>query len=417
MISRDDNNQLLRLSRVPADQIPEKTVIRMAAALSKEQKEFMSDTDAVDQMLMMAVNRFNRGSSEYRVELEIVAGATELGTMLASGDIPDLIDWNNYGQYIDDPISMEALAKRGYLVDLEPLIDADSELSTEDFLPGLISAMRERTGGLHTVPTYIYSLYLSARTEYVSGYVGKDGGWTFSDLLAAARTMPEDMTLFDYMTQQDALAYFLSPCLSEFVDVSKGTCDFENQEFYDLLTMCRDYCPAETGEDFVPADSLLHGDGVMGRLGNFASDTLRTDGQNGWTIMPFPNTDGSPMAYVIYDELSICTYGAHQEGAWQLRTLLGYDYQYHSSAMMPTRIDAMNDREDWYLEVNGSCTEEESQTARQMLLDSTALRSRNMTVINMIQEEAAACFAGDKSPEETAKIIQSRVEIYLGEMS
>ena len=124
------------------------------------------------------------------------------------------------------------------------------------------------------------------------------------------------------------------------------------------------------------------------------------------------------MAYVIYDELSIYTYGAHQEGAWQfLKTLLGYDYQYHSSAMMPTRIDAMNDREDWYLEVNGSCTEEESQTARQMLLDSTALRSRNMTVINMIQEEAAACFAGDKSPEETARILQNRMSIYLGELS
>ena len=79
-------------------------------------------------------------------------------------------------------------------------------------------------------------------------------------------------------------------------------------------------------------------------------------------------------------------------------------------------FDATNDREDWYLEVNGSCTEEESQAARQLLLDSTALRSRNMTVINLVGEEAAACFAGDKSSQEAAQILQSRVMIYLGEL-
>ena len=36
---------------------------------------------------------------------------------------------------------------------------------------------------------------------------------------------------------------------------------------------------------------------------------------------------------------------------------------------------------------------------------------------DIIQEEAAAFFNGDKTAEETARIIQNRVEIYLGEQS
>ena len=34
---------------------------------------------------------------------------------------------------------------------------------------------------------------------------------------------------------------------------------------------------------------------------------------------------------------------------------------------------------------------------------------------NIVQEEADVCFAGDRGPEETARIIQSRVQMYLNE--
>ena len=35
--------------------------------------------------------------------------------------------------------------------------------------------------------------------------------------------------------------------------------------------------------------------------------------------------------------------------------------------------------------------------------------------ISIVKEEAAAFFAGDKSAEEVAKIVQNRVSIYLAE--
>ena len=34
---------------------------------------------------------------------------------------------------------------------------------------------------------------------------------------------------------------------------------------------------------------------------------------------------------------------------------------------------------------------------------------------SMISEEAEGCFAGQKSPQDVAKIIQSRVELYVKE--
>ena len=52
-----------------------------------------------------------------------------------------------------------------------------------------------------------------------------------------------------------------------------------------------------------------------------------------------------------------------------------------------------------------------------LMLSADSLRYSTIPGIEIIQEEAAACLAGDKSPEETAAIIQSRVSIMLGEQS
>ena len=60
---------------------------------------------------------------------------------------------------------------------------------------------------------------------------------------------------------------------------------------------------------------------------------------------------------------------------------------------------------------------EESRTARELIYQATQLRLTEYPCADIIQEEAAAFFAGDKTAEETADIIQSRVEIYLAEQS
>ena len=412
-----DGDQIVTLSRVPADQIPEKDVVRLAVGINEWRASIgMTWTDALDQMVTEAMNQFNRASADYRVEVETYSSAEELNLMILSGDAPDIIDWSSTG-WLESPASMAIYAKRGYLRDLTPLLAEDPDYSESDFIPNILVLSKERTGGFYTLPLSFYFHTFSMSREYV----GDNDSWNFSDLLAAAQRAPEGMTLLEYGTQQDMLDMLLSGGMNRFVDLLDGTCDFRNQEFYDLLTVCRDYCPAETGENYTPPaeGTLLTGEGSLGRLGQFASDVMRPLEEQGRVLIGYPNAGGSGVSIIFNEDMAICALGQQQEGAWEfLRTLLDYDFQYkYSSITCSVRQDAFHDKEDAYLKYNGSCTPEESQAARELVYEAANCRTNDSPIVPIVLEEAAAFFNGDKTAEAVADIIQNRVEIYLGEQS
>jgi ABC-type glycerol-3-phosphate transport system substrate-binding protein len=190
-----------------------------------------------------------------------------------------------------------------------------------------------------------------------------------------------------------------------------GTCDFENQDFYDLLTLCRDYFPAEIGENYDPEEALIQGYGTAGSLSEFMSEAMSDPD---WVHLGYPGTGGS-VTVIFYEEMSICALGSQQEGAWQfLRSVLGYDFQSSKFGFQPVRQDAFQDLLDWYVSC-ADLTQDQAQTIRDLVYSATNLRHYDSVAIPIVLEEAAAFFSGDKSAQETAKIIQNRMEIYLGE--
>jgi ABC-type glycerol-3-phosphate transport system substrate-binding protein len=410
-----NNSQTLSLTRVPADQIPEKTVVRLAVGLSEATASFGGTwVDSVDSMVADAISQFNMASDTYRVEVETFSSNTELSRMLLTGDAPDLIYWS-YVAWLDDPATPSMYAKRGYLTDLDTLLDADADLSQEDFIPSILALAREQTGGLYAIPLSYYFTTLTAQSDYLGGRTS----WTISDMLEIAKTLPEDMDFWSYNSQNGILETLMEACLGDFVDELQGTCDFETQEFYDLLTLCRDYFPPETGEDYVPADqSLVQGGSSAGGLAFYVQEVLETAEASGQTIIGYPDAGDNGASIVFYDQMSVCALGQQQEGAWLfLRTLLGYDFQYNVRVLQSIRQDALQDRMDWHLTYNDSVTPEELQTAADMIYNATHLRDLNSSVLPIVEEEAAAFFNGDKTAQDVAKILNSRVSIYLGEQS
>lgn len=417
LLNMDSGSQLLSLTRVPANEIPEKTVVRLAVGLDAEAASWgQTWTDALDQKVAEAINQFNRASSAYRVEVETYSSGEELSLKLVSGDAPDIIDWNTTA-WLEDTPSLALYAKRGYLLDLEPLFATDEELSTDDFIPNILELVKGRTNGLYSMPLNFYFVTMTAP----KAYVGDQMGWTVSDLLEVAKTLPEDMGLWEYTTQSNMLDTLLRTNINSFVNLTDGTCDFENQDFYDILTLCRDYFPAEAGETYIPpaGGSLLTGQVSMGRLGQFASDVMWPLEEQGQTMIGYPGAAGNGLSIIFNDEMAICALGQQQAGAWEfLRTLFTYDFQYSGSSIMcAVRQDTFDAKEDWYLKVNSSCTEAESMAARELVYGAKNVRVNDSPTVGIVLEEAEAFFAGDKTAEETARLIQSRVEIYLGEQS
>ena len=61
-------------------------------------------------------------------------------------------------------------------------------------------------------------------------------------------------------------------------------------------------------------------------------------------------------------------------------------------------------------------TQEDVDQVKDLVENTTAVYgAASEEVTNIINEEAAAYFSGQKSAEEVAKIIQSRMQVYLSE--
>ena len=60
-------------------------------------------------------------------------------------------------------------------------------------------------------------------------------------------------------------------------------------------------------------------------------------------------------------------------------------------------------------------TEEQAQTIRDIVYGATTEASYDSQLLNIITEEAAYYFGGEKSSSEVAGIIQSRAQLYIDE--
>ena len=72
--------------------------------------------------------------------------------------------------------------------------------------------------------------------------------------------------------------------------------------------------------------------------------------------------------------------------------------------------------DDWECEVYAA-TPEQVQAVRELIDSSVAATNNDETILNIIQEEAQGYFEGQKSAQDVANVIQSRVQTYVSENS
>lgn len=399
----------LYLRRVPASEVPKKKTIYLAYPLAEvEDVPDRSWTEMADYTLIEPINRFNRSSGEYRIEVVTFSSATDLQLLMQSDTPPDLICWD--GDWVESPPSARLYAAKGYLADLEPLLEQDEEFSMDDLIPRCVELLRETYGGMYVLPYAFYARTIMAPREYV----GDDMGWTLEEFCNMANSLPDDVTLWS-SGGDTLLSMILGTNGSRFVDYEAGTCDFENQTFIDLLNVCRDRCTE--GDD--TEDDMLQVIPIMGQFAQFTYNNLLPAKAAGKTMIGYPGAEGNGMCLTFQQCMSITASAKHPDAAWQfLRMFLSDDVQKETRIFTPIREDVYQELENDMVKNNpDEATQEEYAEAIAMPYDAGCVMVYDDPAMEIALEEAAAFFAGDKTAEDTASVIQSRVSIYLGEQS
>ena len=442
--------ELVMLSKVPYESVPHKESIRLAVFNMGYQVRRM-------------VIDFNRNSDKYHIDVtdyseystgdDYEAGLTKLTTEIMAGNVPDIMAMNS--------LPYAQLASKGFLEELYPYIDADPAFDRSDFFENVFAAL-EVDGGLYQIcPAFTIMTAVGARSV-----VGDTPGWTFEEFEAALASMPEGCDPFDYYTtKEDILRVCLYMDIDSFVDWGAGKCSFDSENFINLLKFANRFLDDFDWEnyDYNYEDSntenrIAQGRQMLMQASIYSlNDVIYNDfyfGGDGTsatsTYIGYPTSSGIGSALSLQQGFAMSSKCQNKDGAWEfLRTLLTEEYQeklwyipsnrnvFEAQLKKITEPQYRTDEngefildEDgekipqsiasWWFEDGRNVdiyemTDEQADMLRELIESTDKIYETNSGVFDIVLAEAKAYFLGQKPVEEVARLIQSKVNIYVNE--
>ncbi len=374
-------------------------------------------------------------------------GVDLLMTEITAGRGPDIIELGTSGE--TSQLSYRRLAEQGYLEDLWPYIEEDPGLGRGE--NGLLKGVLEAPLQAAKINGGLYAIFEKVQLHTLVGaksVVGDHPGWTPEELLNIFAAMPDgSVILEDYHNWKDpsvkqrfftSLLYGFSDL---FIDWEEGKCFFDGDRFRSLLelTSC---LPDQHDLERVCANQLEAQSEHFNRLrdgvvmledagfGHWGEWRTRYDwffGESSY--VGYPVDDGSSGSYFepVGIKLAMSSTCRNKEAAWlymrQMYYSLGKYGQGIDVGKMLYRRElraAMTDL--CYTRIGTEIVQFPPLTRKehariQELCDSTARSSLlvDQELVDLVMEAAGPYFAGDKTLDETVRLIQSRAELYVNE--
>ncbi len=355
-----------------------------------------------------AVNRFNgQHEGKYKVVMRQIENTKEtkdfsqaLNMEIAAGNSPDVICAFDYSLFHN-------LSNKGAFADMYPLIDSEnSPLAREDFFSNLLTA-NEIDGKLIAMPSCFGISTAVAKKKNVPGV---NENWTPDEMVEALENMPED-TLLSAGASDSVVNLFnlVSRSTSKYIDYTTGECTFDGEEFTRLIELSKELTTRgdSTYEHelnaFATDKALVYFGAVMSeeifesmKKDTFADDELIFAGN--------PTYNGNGGGFVYGDIFGITETSECKEASWLfIEEILG-DKHYEDIAVQGfSPLEKNLNIEDEYLD--------------SYMRSITAADFYDYDVMNIIQEEAAYFYSGERTAQECTEIINNRISIKIAEQT
>lgn len=428
--------ELVYLTKKKGSEVPEKKILVLG-------------TMSVDYNVRKQVIEFNKTNPEYRIEIKdylndistdgYEAAMEQMNTDIVSGSCPDLIDLSgaNMQQYI----------AKGILADLYPLIDADEEIHREDFLDNIMHAY-ETDGKLYALPPrFCINTVIGKRV-----YFGDRKSITLGELMDITRDMPEDMELYEYATKDSIIMWNTMMNMGQYVNWSTGECKFNSDDFVKVLEFANSFEREYNFEgEQISTPTKIREDKVLMINSSISSmqeyQMFRDMFSEAMTFVGYPTTkDNGSFISNGGTLLALSAKSPYQEGAWQFlrknytkeeqeKTEGGMSYGFPIMKSALEQKFAKDMEDEYYEDAEGNkhkrpkttwgyddfsveiyaATEQDVAMVRDLIDTLDTVYQYDEKINQIIMEESAPYFEGQKSAKEVADIIQSRVQIYVNE--
>ncbi len=256
--------------------------------------------------------------------------------------------------------------------------------------------------------------------------------------------------MFSQSTRSEVLNNFMQLSGGEFLDWNTQSCKFDTDSFKEFLAFLNTL-PESINYDDISEQDWNELDAayrnnkaalLMTYVNNFTDQKYMSQGQFGEpiTFIGFPEESGNGSAISPSLSLAISSKSANQDASWNfIKRFLEDDYQ-DSVYNFPVSLNALEKKAaeamqpPYYYDVDGNkveyndtyyvgnveipiqpMTQADVDQVMELLTSLSQTLKNDSSLINIVTEEAAAYFAGQKTADETAQIIQSRAKIYVEE--
>lgn len=391
---------------------------------------------------------FNRNNPDCRIEVQdysefntpddYQAGMTKLTTEIISGKMPDIL--------AVDGLPLKQYGAKGLLEDLLPYLDADTELGGREALVQPVLNAMLQDGKLYQVASN-FGVNTATTSKRLAGDVT---GWTLSEARAALEQLPEGATLMDaYTTRETLLRVLCNWNLGSYVNWETGECSFDTGEFAKLLEFAM-LAPKEInidddnwqayeertrireGMQLMSVSSFYDWYSILDQKANWGDDLI---------YVGMPSEDRNGNSFSLDSGLAMSSKCANKDAAWKfLRGRLTGDNNYrwsfpiNQSAFDAFMKEAMTP--DTYTDENGNVveypkleytdatgetvqimamTQEDYDQFMELLQSTTKLADYDEAIMNIVMDEAQAFLDGNRSADDVAKAVQSKVKLHVNE--
>lgn len=425
-----------------SEPLPEKQEITMASTFSS--------LPALD----IAISKFNRSNERYYVTM--LYPYDEYGSTSAADHRAEYEEFRNWlhmeiaaGRGPDlyfcvgnvSTIDPQDMAENGYLQSLEGVLEDEDDYWEAALDTGRIN------GVLYGIP-YECSLEMATYSE---DFAGNRQSWTLPELMEAVRESGAEKLQWGLDGNAIVLKYGLYDNNNrDFIDWEAGKSHLDEEPFMKLLEFAREY--ADDYDRITPNFEDLEKDVAEGRIlavynffGGIAnwgyiwgseSGSLENIFQGKPSCIGFPRSDGNGI-YVTPSMIYMNANSDKKEGVTEfLRYMLsdeiqqGINFPYTVGNIgtfpsLPVRLSALEKSIDIARERNKlgatgntqypALTEEQAAWVRFLIENAQPGYWKVKKVENIISEELEPYFQGQRSVEETVKILNNRVQLYLDE--
>lgn len=452
-VSFQEDGSIVAMERSYEDNKVEMNVILLSPVDRSElpqKKELTLACIGLDWTIRPLIIKFNRAHDDIRIVVrdygETITNdrtyddaVQTLNTEILSGNVPDLMMTSN--------LPVERYAAKGLIQDLWPLIDGDKELGREDLMEHFFDVL-STDGKLYQLATSFNIQTAAVKSSVADGRTS----WTLGEVKEALSKLEPGAGIFSETADRDMmLTNLLTFNLDSFLNWEEKSCSFDTPEFIEILEFANSFAQMDWDNyDYESSESefsrVKNGKQLMHEVWLSQLQDVQVERaffNSDVAMIGYPTSGEKGSAFTANGCLSISSTCKDLDAAWSFARELLLDKNQMNGWGFPTNRHAFDKKakeemtpdymvnpetgekeevshagigfdDDFMVELYAA-TQEDYDLMMDAYNSCNSVMRTDLDVINLVKDEAKAFFAGQKTAEETAKLIQDRVGLYMME--